>query len=89
MFLLRATSVRTMATRSSISSFAIWRSHWNGVCGLGTKADRLTVTVFRFPWRRATEATRFASCPIAATSPAVSPGSPTMKYSLSVCHPLE
>ena len=75
----RPSASRSRRIRSWISSRPIWRSHWNGVCGFGTKAETLTVTEARFPWRRAIAATRPASAPMARTSSAVSPGRPTMK----------
>ncbi len=59
-------------------------SHWNGVCGLGTKFETLTCTEKRPPpgrTRRPISRARMPRSTIPCTSACVSRGRPIMKYS--------
>ena len=95
--ILRSTPL--VARRSSCSQPCFWRTasavsmahHWNGVCGLGTCVDTLTVTAgapppLAFPCSRSafftllpTRRARSPTCTISRTSASSSVGRPIMK----------
>ena len=74
-------ALRTRSTLRCSSASVFCPNHWNGVCGLGTKPPRLTVTDARRVWRLPIATQLRASSAMPSVSSSVSVGSPVRKYS--------
>ncbi len=70
---------RRKASFSAVSSWESWRSHWKGVCGLGTNGDTAAVTWRRLTWGGAVSRTLRHRSKMPWMSARVSVGRPIMK----------